>query len=189
MRRALIANAPYISVFMLVIGAAFLATNLLVFVTNTIDGSEASGAPPELAADHDDHAQAVAHEEGEAGHEQEGSGSLHVALDEWSITGAHKGTDSLTADAGEVVFEVHNEGAAPHNLFIVKTDLAADALPMADNGTVNLETAGEVIGGVDEFPGGEIRVETYHLEPGHYVLICTIPGHYQQGMFVELTVQ
>jgi uncharacterized cupredoxin-like copper-binding protein len=53
---------------------------------------------------------------------------------------------------------------------------------------VDQEAAGEVIGGVDPIAGGEIYVEPYSLDAGNYVIICTIPGHYQQGMSAELTV-
>jgi len=26
------------------------------------------------------------------------------------------------------------------------------------------------------------------LKPGHYVFLCTLPGHYMQGMHVDVTV-
>lgn len=124
----------------------------------------------------------------ENAHEDEqGTEALHVILKEWSITG-EDGETTFTADAGDTIFEVHNEGAAPHDLKVIKTDLAADDLPFVD-GRVDVGAAGETIGGVDPLPG-EIQVETsLNLEPGHYVLICSIPGHYQQGMFAELTVE
>lgn len=115
----------------------------------------------------------------------EGGESVHVTLDEWSITPAHG--EAFEAAAGEMVFEIHNDGAAPHDLKVIKTDLAPDALPIVD-GVVDQEAAGEVIGGVDPIAGGEIYVEPYSLDAGNYVIICTIPGHYQQGMSAELTV-
>ncbi len=115
----------------------------------------------------------------------EGGESVHVTLAEWSITPAHG--EAFETDAGEMVFEIHNDGAAPHDLMVIKTDLAPDALPIVD-GVVDQEAAGEVIGGVDPIAGGEIYVEEYSLDAGSYVMICTIPGHYQQGMNAELTV-
>ena len=121
-------------------------------------------------------------------HEHEGGGTVHVALKEWSITEAGSGASSFATEAGDVIFEVHNDGAAPHDLLVIKTALAADALPVVD-GSVDAEAAGEVIGGLDQFPGGEIRVKPYELEPGHYVLICSIPGHYEQGMYAEQTIE
>jgi len=115
-----------------------------------------------------------------------GSSTVHVSLNEWSISPAHGG--GFEADAGDSVFEIHNEGAAPHDLKIIKTELAPDALPVA-NGMVDLEAAGEVVGSVDPLLGGEAAVEQGHLEEGNYVLICNIPGHYQQGMFAALATR
>jgi uncharacterized cupredoxin-like copper-binding protein len=30
---------------------------------------------------------------------------------------------------------------------------------------------------------------TLNLKPGHYSLVCNLPGHYMQGMRADLTVQ
>jgi uncharacterized cupredoxin-like copper-binding protein len=27
-----------------------------------------------------------------------------------------------------------------------------------------------------------------HLKAGHYAIVCALPGHYQSGMFTDLTV-
>ena len=128
-------------------------------------------------------------ESGSAGGDEQtsegGSGSVHVALTEWSITPAEG--SALEAGAGDAVFEIHNEGAAPHDLKIIKTDLAPGALPIT-NGIVNLEAAGDVVGGVDPLLTGEVAVEEVHLERGNYVLVCTIPGHFDQGMTAALAI-
>ena len=128
-------------------------------------------------------AQAPEHDEGL----QHEAGAVDVVLDEWSIA-SEGGQPIPTLAAGDVVLEVHNEGVAPHYLSIIRTDLAADALPMAD-GQVDEEATGEMIGEIQEFPGGQIRVASFHLEPGRYVFVCNIPGHYQQGMVAEMTVE
>lgn len=114
-----------------------------------------------------------------------GANNVHVALNEWSIS--PEDGPAFEADAGDAVFEIHNEGAAPHDLKIIKTHLAPDALPVTD-GVVDLEAAGEVVGGVDPLLGGEVVTEQGHLEAGDYVLICNIPGHYQAGMSAALAV-
>lgn len=136
------------------------------------DGDAAEHADDEHADDADTH--------------EEGGDTVHVALNEWSIMPAHG--EAFEASAGDVVFEIHNEGVVPHDFKIIKTDLARDALPIAD-GVVDQEAAGEVIGGADPLPGDIMVEESYDLEPGKYVIICTIPGHYQQGMTAELTIQ
>jgi hypothetical protein len=132
------------------------------------------------AADHD-----AADDHGDAD-DDEGGGTVHVSLNEWSITPAHG--EFFEATAGELVFEIHNDGLAPHDFKVIKTDLAPDALPITD-GVVDMAAAGEVIGGVDPLPGDIGVEEPYHLETGHYVFLCSIPGHYQQGMTAEMTVQ
>ncbi len=115
-----------------------------------------------------------------------------VVLDEWSIVDEETGATAFTANAGEITFEVHNEGRGSHNLVIIRTDLAADALPSADvnNTFVDEEAAGEKIGEIEEFRGGgAMEVDSFTLTPGRYVLICNLFRHYDFGMFAELTVE
>jgi uncharacterized cupredoxin-like copper-binding protein len=169
-----------------------LALALVAFIaacsSSSGDGEDAAsggnGDVAEHVDDADEHEDADADDHGET-EEQEDGGAVHVSLTEWGIAPAHG--ETFEADAGELVFEIHNEGAAPHDLKVIRTDLSPDALPVTD-GLVDQEAAGEVIGGVEPIPGGEIYVEPYHLEAGDYVIICTIAGHYQQGMSAGLTV-
>ncbi len=117
------------------------------------------------------------------------AGFVRVVLDEWSIGDEETGAAAFTANAGEITFEVHNEGTFPHNLVIIRTDLAADALPLA-GAVVDEEAAGEKIGEIEEFRGrGAMEVGSFTLTPGRYVLICNLRGHYDSGMFAELTVE
>jgi uncharacterized cupredoxin-like copper-binding protein len=108
--------------------------------------------------------------------------TVAAVLSEWAIT-----ADPATVPAGEVTFDVSNTGAIPHELAIVRTDLAADALPVAD-GVVN-EADLDVVGRVEEFAGGAESSGTFELEAGTYVLICNIPAHYSQGMHAAFTVE
>ncbi len=165
---------------------ALLALALVAFIS-ACTGSSGAG---DDAATNGGSGDVAEHVEDADEHTDDGDGdgggeSVHVTLDEWSITSAHG--EAFELDAGEMVFEIHNDGAAPHDLMVIKTDLAPDALPIVD-GVVDQEAAGEVIGGVDPIAGGEIYVEEYSLDAGSYVMVCTIPGHYQQGMSAELTV-
>ena len=36
---------------------------------------------------------------------------------------------------------------------------------------------------------GETRLLATTLAPGHYVLVCNLPGHFRAGMHVDVTVQ
>lgn len=90
--------------------------------------------------------------------------------------------------AGQVQFDLKNEGPDQHEFVIFKTDLAPDNLPV-QNGQVN-ENASSLtkIEEQDQYPSGDTRTLTVNLDPGHYVIICNLVGHYQQGMYYELTV-
>ncbi len=88
--------------------------------------------------------------------------------------------------AGLVRFNVANEGAAIHELVIVRTDVAADALPVA--GGVVVESDLDVVGEIEEFPGGQDRSATFELSAGRYFLICNVPGHFALGMVTEFSV-
>ena len=112
-----------------------------------------------------------------------GGAAVQIVLDEWSI--AMEGS----ARTGSVIFEVENKGSTAHALVILKTGLAADALPV-DGGKVDEDAAElEVIGEVEEFASGLAEEGTFELDSGRYVLICNIPAHYQQGMYAEMAVQ
>jgi uncharacterized cupredoxin-like copper-binding protein len=150
------------------------------------DGAAADVHPDGDADAADDHAEGDAH-----GHDDAADADqtvVHTILDEWSVAVGHDGEADLTVPAGPVTFEVHNEGQTVHELVIVKTDQPADALPVS-NGTVDLAAAGEVVDRTSQFGSGEMELLTVNLEPGTYVLLCNIPGHYQQGMFAQVTVE
>jgi uncharacterized cupredoxin-like copper-binding protein len=54
---------------------------------------------------------------------------------------------------------------------------------------VDEDAVGELIGEVEDFPGGETETGTFGLQPGTYALICNVAGHYEQGMYAQLTVE
>ena len=92
-----------------------------------------------------------------------------------------------TAGAGDITFEVTNDGATIHNFRIIRTDLAADDLPL--DGAVVDEDALDVVGSIGDIAPGETETLAVSLDAGSYVLICNVPGHYQLGMRVEFAVE
>jgi uncharacterized cupredoxin-like copper-binding protein len=97
--------------------------------------------------------------------------------------------DPSTASAGSVTFNIDNQGPATHEFVVFKTDLAPDALPTASDGTVDEEGKGvQHIDEVEDIAAGSTETLTTDLKPGSYVVICNLPGHYQQGMHAPLTV-
>jgi len=137
--------------------------------------TEAAGAPEEATP-------TEAH-----GETPDEMGALHISLTEWSITG-EDGADIPSVPAGEVVFETHNDGQVPHELVIIKTDTDPATFP-ASGGKVDEDGVGELIGEVEEFPGGEIEFATFGMQPGTYALICNVAGHFEQGMYAQLVVE
>ncbi len=92
--------------------------------------------------------------------------------------------------AGAVTFKVVNHGSMEHELVIMKTDLSPKDLVMEANGAKMDETAsGEDMGEVEGIEMGQTKTGTFTLEPGHYVLVCNEPEHYQQGMAAAFDVK
>src|SRR5215212_7819364 len=94
-----------------------------------------------------------------------------------------------SATAGPVTFQINNAGTVVHEFVVMKTDLAADKLPIdTSKGVVSEETSGlTVIDEVEDIAIGATPSLAVTLPAGHYVLICNLPGHYAGGMHAEFT--
>lgn len=113
-----------------------------------------------------------------------GPTSVDVTLDEWSVSASPS-----SVDAGEVELTADNEGDQPHELVVIETDLAPDELP-EDGPEVDEDAEGlEVVDEIEEFDPGETESMTVDLEAGDYVLVCNLPAHYSQGMYMSFEVQ
>lgn len=99
--------------------------------------------------------------------------------------------DQTSIPAGSATFNVTNKGTVVHEFVVFKTDDAPDALPMAsDDPEVNEEASDlEAIGEVEDVDPGTTKSFTANLEPGKYVAICNVEGHYSSGMHIPFTVQ
>jgi uncharacterized cupredoxin-like copper-binding protein len=97
-----------------------------------------------------------------------------------------EGADDL--HAGDVTFDLENQGPNTHELVVVRSD-GADLPIRADGITVDEEAIEPRIAGAweDAKPGTRDQLQL-HLEPGRYVLFCNMAGHYLGGMhdFVEV---
>jgi uncharacterized cupredoxin-like copper-binding protein len=95
-------------------------------------------------------------------------------------------TNVPSVKAGTVKIGVRNLATMEHNFEVIKTDLAADKLPV-DPGTSTVKVDGKV-GEIAKIPGGTSAAVTLDLAPGNYVFICNIAGHYQLGMHTAFSV-
>ncbi|MCR4465818.1 sulfocyanin-like copper-binding protein [Burkholderia sp. SCN-KJ] len=93
-----------------------------------------------------------------------------------------------TVKSGRVTLDVKNaaDNNMEHELVVLKTDLSDDALPVR-KGEV-MEHRLTKIGEVEDIAPGRSRRVSFKLAPGHYVLICNKPGHYESGMHTALVV-
>lgn len=138
-------------------------------------------------------ASACSSDEGDSGDGGGAAGStVAVALQEFAI-----GATPASVPAGSVTFEATNNGPEDeHELVVVRTDLAPEALPTNPDGSVNEEGEGvEALDEIEEFAVGETQSLTLDLEAGSYVLICNIytaeeqESHYQEGMRLGFIVE
>ena len=92
---------------------------------------------------------------------------------------------TIDAKAGEIRIALRNDGRFPHELEIIKTDKAPDALEVKGKRAVVEGDVGEI----ETIQGGESKTGTFDLDAGSYIYICNIPGHYEDGMHGKLTVE
>ena len=123
--------------------------------------------------------------------EEAAGGDVEVLLDEWSVV-----ANPSEVPAGPVTFTAVNAGDEDHELVVLKTDLAADALPVVDS-KVDEVAAGEEIGEIEDVLTASEKQATFDLEPGAYVLFCNITeeeptgeleSHYEEGMHTAFVV-
>ncbi len=107
----------------------------------------------------------------------EGGGKMSLVLDQ------------KTVSAGPAIFKVHNDAVGEeHEMVLVRLKSADAKIPLLTKkhrvDEKQLQSLGEV---EDLAPGadGELKAE---LEPGTYLLLCNLKGHYEAGMQAVLTV-
>lgn len=86
--------------------------------------------------------------------------------------------------AGKVTFTFKNTGTKQHEMIVLKTDEAVDALVV----TADKVSEDASVGEISETDAGKTVTKTFDLAPGNYILVCNIAKHYAQGMRVAFTV-
>ena len=95
--------------------------------------------------------------------------------------------------AGKVTFDVINKGAdMQHEMIVVQLtpQQAADptSLPYNENSATVDEEKINDRGEVSELDPGKEGSLTLDLQPGDYMLLCNVPGHYKAGMYTIIHV-
>ena len=107
------------------------------------------------------------------------AGRIGVTLREFAVM-----PSSTIGRAGHVTFNVRNAGAVPHEFVVLRT-----AKPAGDllKGSRADETGN--VGETGDLQPGQAKTISLPLKPGHYALICNLPGHYQAGQHTDFTVR
>jgi uncharacterized cupredoxin-like copper-binding protein len=109
--------------------------------------------------------------------------TVKVTLKEWTLT-----PDQASVPAGDITFAATNAGTVQHEFVVFKTDLPADALKLSGNAVDEAASGQTKVDEIAEFAPGTTKTLTLNLQPGKYVLICNVAGHYQQGVSSAFTV-
>ena len=110
--------------------------------------------------------------------------TIDVSLSEFKVS-----LSADTAPAGTVTFSLMNDGTVVHNLRVIKTDLAADELPMDEAAFTVDEDQVDVLASGSNLDANTQEKVTVDLAPGSYVLICNIPTHYDAGTRTTFMVE
>jgi uncharacterized cupredoxin-like copper-binding protein len=92
--------------------------------------------------------------------------------------------------AGQANFSITNIGTIQHELLVFKSDLPASAFPVDSNGDIIEDGPGiTLVSRGDKIDPGKTQARTVDLtQPGTYLFVCNLPGHFKTGMFRVVTV-
>ena len=88
--------------------------------------------------------------------------------------------------AGRVVFDVTNVGKVKHQFTVIHTSKPASTVLSKASPNDDIPGAKGEISAIQ--PGASRKLVIKDLKPGHYALVCALPGHYQAGMYADFTV-
>jgi uncharacterized cupredoxin-like copper-binding protein len=118
------------------------------------------------------------------GGEAPATGARVVAV---TLTGGAIAVSPATVAAGALEFQVANADGAPHDLVVLRTYFPAAELPTDEAGEVD-ESELEVVDEIEWVAAGAAGTLRLRLEPGHYALICNLPGSYGNRMYADFEV-
>lgn len=172
----------------LMFGAVLIALVSFAFVaaacSDDDDDGNGNGEPTAAEEPANGDGDPEATEEPANGDGDAGGSAVDVTVAEFSVT-----PSETSVSAGTITFSVTNDGAQPHNLKVIASDLAPDALPVDDDAFVADEAEIDVVATTSDISVGETEDLVVELEAGSYVLICNVPSHYTSGMTVSFTVE
>src|SRR3954470_17000686 len=113
-----------------------------------------------------------------------GAKAISVGMKEFAFVPAN-----VSAAAGKVHITARNDGSVPHELVLLKADRPPGSLP-TDGSKAKEDGAGvRTLGETGDVAPGSSKRFAANLQPGAYVMICNLPGHYKSGMYASFTVK
>ena len=98
-------------------------------------------------------------------------------------------TDLASLPAGDIKFEATNTSRDTiHEMIVIPLQSGETEVPYNSEEMAIDEDAAGAIGEVSELDPGQSGTLTLRLQPGTYMLVCNIPGHYIMGMWTLFTV-
>jgi uncharacterized cupredoxin-like copper-binding protein len=120
---------------------------------------------------------------------------VDVSLGETDATHMFIKLSQTSAPQGKVSFLVTNTGTKAHEFVVLQSKTPADSFPIASfEGEANrINEAASGVTNVGETgdppmaPGSQ-KMLTIDMAPGHYAVVCNLPGHYKMGMHQDFWV-
>lgn len=111
------------------------------------------------------------------------SNDIAGSVKEWKVQ-----VDPTISRAGDVTFTIDNLGTIGHEFLIVKTDIPPGEIPVEGDHFPEDAEGIEVIDEIGEYDAGTTETLSVTLERGSYQLVCNLPGHYVNGMYLGFDV-
>jgi uncharacterized cupredoxin-like copper-binding protein len=109
---------------------------------------------------------------------------LPVDLSEFKVSPA-----TTTVAAGTYTLSINNVGTVQHELLIFKTSVPPTQFPLEGTGIKEDDASIDKVSDGDNIDPGKSQARTVDFtQPGTYVLVCNLPGHFKQGMYSVVTV-
>ena len=111
-----------------------------------------------------------------------GEGAISASVKDYEIALA-----SVSATSGEVSFSIENQGPSTHEFVVIRSDTPPDQLPV-ESGLIS-EDGIDLVGEAEDIAPSTTAELILDLQPGAYVIMCNISGHYEKGMHTGFTVR
>jgi uncharacterized cupredoxin-like copper-binding protein len=108
-----------------------------------------------------------------------------VTLSDMKVT-----PSSTVVPAGRYTITITNSGMMVHEMLVFHTDIAPADLPIGADGKVAEDAPGFMTSDGEDLDPGASQTRVIDLsQPGTYLFVCNLPGHFAAGMHTAVTVK